>query len=146
MSSFQQVRGAIAKLTSDALTAAGVPFADQHWDNVGETPTKDAAGTYAVINISIPQVVTETIGCDGAEAIIGSCNVLLYSPKRQGMKPAEDVMQAVMKAWVKVNKGGSNEGGVYLHTRNVNGPSPLAPDERPHQVTSLSCAFSARVP
>jgi hypothetical protein len=136
----------MAKLTSDALVAAGLPFADQHWDNVGETPAKDVAGTYAVVNISIPQVVTETIGCDGAEAIIGSCNVLLYSPKRQGMKPAEDIMQAVMKAWVKVNKGGSNEGGVYLRTRNVNGPNPLAPDERPHQVTSLSCAFTARVP
>jgi hypothetical protein len=142
----QDVRGAIAKLTSDALVAAGIPFADQHWDNVGETPGKDAAGTYAAVSISFPQVVTETIGCDGAEAIIGSCNVLLYSPKRQGMKPAEDIMQAVMKAWVKVNKGGSNEGGVYLRTRNVNGPNPLAPDERPHQVTSLSCAFTARVP
>ena len=144
--SFQQVRGAMAKLTSDALVAAGVPFADQHWDNVTEKPSKDAAGTYAAVSISFPQVVTETIGCDGAEAIIGSCNVLLYSPKRQGMKPAEDIMQAVMKAWVKVNKGGSNEGGVYLRTRNVNGPNPLAPDERPHQVTSLSCAFTARVP
>ena len=78
---FQQVRGAMAKLTSDALVAAGVPFADQHWDNVGETPTKDAAGTYAVVTLAIPQVVTETIGCDGADAIIGSCNVLLYTPK-----------------------------------------------------------------
>jgi hypothetical protein len=53
--SFQQVRGAIAKLTSDALATGGVPFADQHWDNVGETPGKDAAGTYAVINISFPR-------------------------------------------------------------------------------------------
>ena len=78
--SIQDVRGAIAKLTSDALVAAGVPFADQHWDNVTETPSKDAAGTYAAVSISFPQVVTETIGCDGAEAIIGSCNVLLYSP------------------------------------------------------------------
>lgn len=151
MSSFQQVRGAIAKLTSDALTAAGVPFADQHWDNVSETPSKDADGTYAVVNISIPQTLVETIGCDGADAIIGSCNVLIYSPKGKGMKPAEDILQGVIHAWVKCNKGGSNEGGVYLRTRNVNGPNAISGgtiDEtrRPHQVTSLSCAFTARVP
>ena len=146
MSTFQDVRGAMAKLTSDALTSAGVPFADQAFDGVQETPSKDAAGTYAKINISFPQVVTETIGCDGADAIIGSCNVLVYSPKGQGMKPAEDVMQAVMKEWVRVNKGGVNESGVFLRTRNVNGPNALAPDERPHTVTQLSCAFTARVP
>jgi hypothetical protein len=145
MSTFQQVRGAIAKLTSDALTAAGVPFADQSFDNVQETPSKDSAGTYAKINISFPQVVTETIGCEGADAIIGSCNVLVYSPKGQGMKPAEDVMQAVLREWVRVNRVLTNEGGVHLRTRNVNGPNALAPDERPHQVTQLSCAFTARV-
>jgi hypothetical protein len=143
--SYQQVRGAIAKLTSDALTAAGVPFADQHWDNVTETPSKDAAGTYAVVNISFPQTVTETIGCDGADQIVGSCNVLLYSPKRKGMKPAEDVMQKVLKEWVRVNRALVNEGGVRLRTRNINGPNRLAPDERPHSVVSMSCAFTARV-
>lgn len=143
---FQSVRGAVAKLTSDALVAAGIPFADQHWDNVGETPTKDPSGSYAVINISIPQVVTETIGCDGVDSIIGSCNVLLYMPKQQGMKPAEDICQGVMKEWVRVNKALVNEGGVHLRTRNINGPNPLAPDARPHQVVSLSCAFTARVP
>ena len=145
MSSFQDVRGAMAKLTSDALTSAGVPFADQAFDNVTETPSKDSAGTYAKILISFPQVVTETIGCDGADAIIGSCNVLVYSPKGQGMKPAEDVMLAVLKEWVRVNRALVNEGGVHLRTRNVNGPNALAPGERPHQVTQLSCAFTARV-
>jgi hypothetical protein len=150
MSIFQDVRGAMAKLTSDALTSAGVPFADQSFDNVQETPSKDAAGTYAKINISFPQVVTETIGCKGADAIIGSCNVLVYSPKGQGMKPAEDVMQAVIKAWIAENAkpmppkpavGGKTV--VSIRTRNINGPNALAPDERPHQVTQLSCAFTA---
>jgi hypothetical protein len=143
MSSFQDVRGAMAKLTSDVLAAAGVPCV---FDNVEETPPKDAAGRYAVINISFPQVVTETIGCEGMDSIIGSCNVLLYGPKREGMKPAEDLMQKVLKEWVRVNKALVNEGGVHLRTRSINGPSALAPDERPHLVVSLSCAFTARVP
>jgi hypothetical protein len=145
MSSFQDVRGAMQKLTSDALTAAGVPFAQHCFDNTVETPPADPAGTYAVLNLSFPQVVTETIGCEGADRIIGSANLLLYSPKRQGMKPAEDICQAVLKEWVRVNKAAVNYQGVHLRTRNINGPSVLAPDERPHQVVSLSCAFTARV-
>jgi hypothetical protein len=143
--SFQQIRGAMAKLTSDALVVAGVPLADQVFDNTVETPPKDPAGTYAVLNLSFPQVAVEAIGCDGADLIVGSANLLLYTPKRQGMKPAEDVMQAVLKEWVRVNKATVNEGGVHLRTRNINGPSALAPDERPHSVVSLSCAFTARV-
>jgi len=142
MSSFQQVRGAMAKLTSDELVKAGVPCV---FDNVEETPPKDAAGRYAVINISFPQVVTETIGCEGVDSIIGSCNVLLYGPKREGMKPAEDLMQKVLKEWVSVNRGMVNYQGVHLRTRNINGPSALASDERPHSVVSLNCAFTARV-
>ena len=150
MSIFQDVRGAMAKLTSEALVAAKVSLADQHWDNVTETPSKDAAGTYAKIVISFPQVVTETIGCDGADAIIGSCNVLVYTPKGKGMRPAEEVMQAVIKAWIAENAkrmppkppvGGKTV--VSLRTRNINGPNALAPDERPHSVVQLSCAFTA---
>jgi hypothetical protein len=144
--SIQDVRGAIAKLTSDALMAAGVPFADQHWDNVGETPSKDAAGTYAVINISIPQLTEETIGCEGVDAILGSVNVLLYTPKGQGMKPAEDTLLAVVKAWIAENAKRGSTTAPTLRVRNINGPNGLAPDQRPHQVTSLSAAFTARVP
>jgi hypothetical protein len=143
--SFQQIRGAMAKLTSDALVVAGVPLTSQVFDNTAETPPKDPAGTYAVLNLSFPQAVMETIGCDGADQIIGSANLLLYSPKRQGMKPAEDICQVVLKEWVRVNRATVNEGGVHLRTRNINGPSVLAPDERPHSVVSLSCAFTARV-
>ena len=132
----------MAKLTSDALTAGGVLFPDQQvFDNVQETPPAD---TYAVISISFPQTVIEAIGCEGADHIIGSCNVVLYTAKGKGMKPAEDTLQAVIKEWVRVNKGLVNEGGVHLKTRNISGPNALAPDQRPHQVTQLSCAFTAR--
>ena len=150
MSTFQDVRGAMEKLTSDALTSAGVPFADQSFDNVQETPSKDSAGTYAKINISFPQTVVEGIGCKGADLIVGSCNVLVYTPKGKGMKPAEDVMQAVIKAWIGENAKGvpppppvNGNTVVSLRTRNINGPNALAPDERPHLVTQLSCAFTA---
>jgi hypothetical protein len=147
MASFQDVRGAMAKLTSDALTAGGMPFMAQVFDNVQETPPAD---TYAVISISFPQTVIEAIGCEGADHIIGSCNVVLYTAKGKGMKPAEDTLQAVIKEWVRVNKGLVNEGGVRLKTRNISGPNSLAgttEDGRqvPRQVTQLSCAFTARV-
>ena len=139
--SFQQVRGAMAKLTSDALAAGGIPFAAQVFDNVQETPP---ATTYAVISISFPETVVEAIGCEGSDRIVGSCNVVLYTPKGKGMKPAEDIMQAVIKEWVRVNRGLVNEGGVHLKTRNISGPNALAPDQKPKQVTQLSCAFTAR--
>ena len=142
MSSFQQVRGAMQKLTSDALVAGGIPFAAHCFDNVQETPPADS---YAVISISFPQVVTETVGCEGMDHIIGGCNVVLYTPKGKGMKPAEDIVQAVIKGWVSVNKGGVNYQSVHLKTRSIEGPNALAPDQRPHQVTQLSCAFFARV-
>jgi hypothetical protein len=149
MSSFQDVRGAMAKLTSKALEAAKVTLANQAFDNTLETPPKDAAGTYAVVSISFPSTVIEDIGCEGVEHIIGSCNVVLYTPKRAGMLPAETIMQAVIKEWVRVNKALVNEGGVHLKTRNLSGPNALGGgtiDEarRPHQVTQLSCAFTAR--
>ena len=146
MSSFQQVRGAMQKLTSDALVAGGIPFAAHCFDNVQETPPADS---YAVISISFPQVVTETVGCEGMDHIIGGCNVVLYTPKGKGMKPAEDTLQAVIKEWVRVNKALVDEGGVHLRTRNISGPNTLGggtEDERrrPYQVTQLSCAFTAR--
>jgi hypothetical protein len=133
------------KLTSDALVTGGIPFADQSFDNVQETPPQDSSGTYARINISFPETVLDTIGCEGLERILGTCNVLVYTPKRKGMKPAEDIMQAVIKGWVSVNRGGVNYQSVHLKTRNIEGPNALAPDQRPHQVTQLSCAFTARV-
>jgi len=142
---FQAVRGAMQKLTSDALIAAGIPFTQHCFDNVQEDPPVDPSGSYAVINLSFPQSVVEMIGCDGADAIIGSCNLLVYTPKRQGMKPAEDIMQSVLKAWVDANRWSSNYQAVHLRTRNINGPNTLAPDARPHQATALTCAFTARV-
>jgi hypothetical protein len=139
---FQLVRGAMQKLTSDALVAGGLPFEQHCFDNAQETPP---SGTYAVINLSFPQVVLEAIGCEGTEAVIGGCTVLLYSPRGQGMKPAEDALTHVLKAWIGSNKAMVNQGGVHLRTRNIDGPNGLAPDERPYQVTALSCTFTARV-
>ena len=147
MASFQDVRGAMAVLTRDALEAGKIARAAIVFDNVGETPPAD---TYAVISISFPQTVIETIGCEGMDHIIGSCNVVLYTPKKLGMKTAEDTLQAVIKEWVRVNKAGvvlldtASKPTVHLHIRNISGPNALAPDQRPHQVTQLSCAFTAR--
>jgi hypothetical protein len=145
----------MANLTSVALVGGGatwgVPVADQSFDNTKETPPKDAAGRYAVINISFPQTVIQDIGCEGADRIVGTCNVLLYTPKREGMKPAEEALLAVTKAWVGVNRRFPSAGvsikqnGVSLATRDISGPNALASDQRPHQVTSLSCAFTARI-
>ena len=147
MATFQDVRGAMAKLVSDALTAAGIPFDDQTFDNVRETPPQDAGGRYATISISFPETVIETIGCEGMDRIIASCNVVLYTPKDEGMKPAEDIAQAVIHAWVQANKAVQGvawpRGTIRLKTWNINGPNVLAPDQRPHQVTQLSCAFNA---
>lgn len=142
---FQDVRGAMQKLTSDALTTGGVPFADQIFDNVGETPPQDSSGTYAKINISFPEMVLDAIGCDGVERVLGTCNVLVYTPKGKGMKPAEDIAQAVIKGWISVNPATQDYRGIRLKTRNLEGPNGLAPDQRPHQVTQLSCAFTAHV-
>ena len=142
---FQRVRGAMAKLTSEGLALGGIPLADQAFDNVQESPGKDAAGAYAVVSISFPQTVVEAIGCEGADLIVGTCNVLVYAPRQQGMVAAEAAMQAVLKEWVRVNMAAVNYQGVHLRTRGVSGPNTLAPDQRPHQAVQLSCSFTARV-
>jgi hypothetical protein len=154
MASFQNVRGTMQRLTSDALTSGGVPFVDQVFDNVQETPPQDGSGTYAKINIGFPETVLDVIGCEGTERIMGTCNVLVYTPKGKGMKPAEDIVQAVIKGWGNVNKSHAPANSfdpdpkrpdVYLKIRNIEGPNALVPDQRPHQVTQVSCAFFARV-
>ena len=145
MATFQDIRGPLQKLTSDALVAAGIPFNQHCFDNVQEEPPVDPTGSYAVINISFANTVSGTIGCEGADRIVGSCNLLVYTPKKKGMKPAEDIMQAVVREWVRVNRAMTNEGNAYLRTWNISGPNGLAPDQRPFLVTQMSCAFSARV-
>jgi hypothetical protein len=138
----------MAKLTSDALVTAKVVLANQAFDNTLETPPKDATGTYAVISINFPSTMIETIGCEGMEQIIGSCSVVLYTPKCEGMIPAETVMQEVIKEWVRVNRGLQKDptkpNPLRLKTRNISGPNALTPDQRPHQVTQLSCVFTAK--
>ncbi len=141
--SLQQVRGAMAKITSDALTAAGIPFNYQYFDNVQETPA-GAETAYAVIFISFPRITIDTIGCDGAEAIQGTCNVNMYMPKRMGMKPGEDVAIAVLTEWNRLNKNDvADRSNIRLHTTNKNGPNALAPNNLPHQIVNLSCSFTA---
>jgi len=147
MASFQDVRGAMAKLVSDALIAAGIPFADQVFDNVQETPPQDSSGSYARVLINFPRTTLETIGCEGVDRIIASCNVVLYTPKGKGMKPAEDIAQHVIKEWVRVNKaiqGSAAPNPIRLKTWSIVGPNALAPDQGPHQVTQFACAFTAR--
>lgn len=146
MGSYQDLRGAMARLTSDALESAGIPLALQTFDNVQETPPADPGASYASIAISFPQAISEAIGCEGADRIVGSCNVILYTPKGQGMKPAEDIAQAVLREWARVNRAvqavGATPNPMRLKTWSVNGPNALAPDQRPHQLTQLSCAFT----
>jgi hypothetical protein len=62
------------------------------------------------------------------------------------MKPAEDTLLTVTKAWIAENAKRGSTTTTTLRVRNINGPNGLAPDQRPHQVTSLSAAFTARVP
>lgn len=144
---FQPIRGAISKVVSDALVAAGVPFDHQVWDNVQETPPADPTGTYASTAISFISPTVQTIGCEGMDAVRGTCNVLILTPKRQGAKPAEDIALEVVKAWCGINGHRDSALDPYrIRTYGHRGPTMLAPDQGPHAIWSVSCTFTGSVP
>ena len=143
--SYQPVRGNIEKTTYDALRTGGVDADHIFFDNFGETPPGPDA-TYAVVSLSFDQTVEDVVGCEGVEDLRGSLNCAIYTPKKQGSKPGEDIALDVVKGWVQTNRLATTHltGVEQLAFRNITGPSTLAPTSAPHHVNVLTCAFIAR--
>lgn len=143
--SYQAVRGAIEKTTYDSVSLAGIAADHVFFDNFGETPPGPDV-PYAVISLSFDQTVQDVVGCEGVEDLRGSLNCAIYTPKQKGSMPGEDIAAKVVKAWVSTNKIGTAHlaGVAQLAFRNITGPSTLAPDQRPHHVNVVTCAFIAR--
>ena len=129
---FQDVRGYFEQACHLALVTAGVADADISFDNWGETAAP-ADRSYAVVALSFGNSVEDTLSCEGLENLRGSLQVNIYTPKQKGSKLGEDIALAVLKAWNTINKHGTSHG-----------PTTIAPDQRPHHVNVISCAFTAR--
>ena len=142
---YQGVRGYFEEACYKALMAAGVADADISFDNWGETAAP-ADRPYAVVALSFGNSVEDTLSCEGLENLRGSLQVNVYTPKQKGSKPGEDIALAVLKAWGTINKHGTSHAPLLRATcRNISGPTTIAPDQRPHHVNVVSCAFTARV-
>jgi hypothetical protein len=141
---FQDVRGYFEKACYSALMTAGVPAADISFDNYGETAAP-ADRPYAVVALSFGNSVEDTLSCEGLENLRGSLQVNVYTPKQKGSKSGEEIALAVLKAWNTINRHGTSHAPLIRATcRDINGPTTIAPDQRPHHVNVVSCAFSAR--
>ena len=141
---FQTVRGYFEKITYQGLRLAGVSADHIFFDNTAETPPSPDA-TYAVISLTFADVVTPTIGCDGGEDLKGTLRCNIYSPKMQGSKPGEDACLEVIKSWTRINRATVDHAAlVKASTWNIDGPRTIAPDERPHHVNVITCAFRGR--
>lgn len=140
---YQSVRGALEKLTYDALRTASIAAADIFFDGVGETPPGPSV-PYATVALSFTDTVEDLVGCEGSEHLRGSIVVNIYTPKNQGSKAGEDVCLEVVKAWSKLGAWVNTAGLVQASTRNITGPTTLRDDQRPHHGHNITCAWHAR--
>ena len=143
--SYQNVRGYFEQACYTALTTAGVAAADISFDNYGETAAP-ADRPYAIVALSFGGTVEDTLSCEGLERLRGSLQVNIYTPKQKGSKPGEDISLEVIKAWNAINATKAFTAPLLnAACHNIEGPATLAPDQRPHSVNVVSCAFKARV-
>ena len=143
--SYQNVRGYFEQACYTALTTAGIAAADISFDNYGETAAP-ADRPYAIVALSFGGTVEDTLSCEGLERLRGSLQVNIYTPKQKGSKPGEDISLEVIKAWNAINATKTFTAPLLNAVcHNIEGPATLAPDQRPHSVNVVSCAFKARV-
>ena len=142
---FQLIRGSLEERARQDLNAAGVDKNLIAFDNVGETPGK-ADETYAVVSLSFTDTVQDTVACEGIEDLRGSIQVNVYTPRNECSKQGEDLCLAVMKGWQEINKWRAQPTDPILQMciRNIEGPTTLAPDTRPHHVNVVSATWICR--
>ena len=142
---FQLIRGSLEERAKDDLNNAGVGTPLIFFDNVGETPGK-ADETYAVVSLSFTDTVQDTVACEGIEDLRGSIQCTIYTPRNEGSKQGEDICLEVMKGWQEINKWRAQPGDPILQMciRNIEGPTTLAPDTRPHSVHVVSATWICR--
>lgn len=145
MTSFQAIRGAYEKATYDALRTAGIAADHVFFDNFGDTPPGPEA-PYALVSLTFANIVQDMVGCEGIEDLRGTLQCNVYTPKKKGSKPGEDICAEVIKGWIAINQRATVHptGVAQAAVRNVDGPRTIAPDARPHHVNVISCAFVAR--
>ena len=143
--SFQPIRGAFEKATYDALRTAGVGADAVFFDNFGETPPGPDV-SYALVSLTFDDTVQDVVGCKGVEDLRGTLQCNVYTPKKRGSKPGEDICLEVIKGWLAINQRTTAHptGVEQAAVRNLDGPRTIAPDARPHHVNVISCAFLAR--
>jgi len=143
--SYQPIRGLFEKTTYDALRTAGVDADAIFFDNFGETPPGPDT-SYAVVTLTFDSTVEDVIGCEGAENLRGTLQCNVYTAKKQGSKPGEDICLDVVQGWLALNRRSTAHptGVAEAVVRNLDGPRTVAQDVRPHHVNVVSCAFYAR--
>ena len=143
MASFQDVRGYFENQCFVALQAGGIAAGDIAFDNYLETPAP-ADRSYAIVSLTFGQTVTDTIGCEGADNLLGTLQCNIYTPKQQGSVAGETAALEVLKAWTAINKHGTNHTPLaHAACRGIEGPITIAPDQRPHHANVVSCTIIA---
>ena len=142
---FQLIRGSLEERAKDDLNNAGVGTPLIFFDNVGDSPGK-ADEIYAVVSVSFTDTVQDTVACEGIEDLRGSIQVNVYTPRNEGSKQGEDICLEVMKGWQEINKWRAQPTDPILQMciRNIEGPTTLAPDTRPHSVHVVSATWICR--
>ena len=146
--SFQTVRGIFEARAKQDLLAAGVANDAIFFDNIGETP-KGSRGTYALVSLSFTNPIQDVIACEGKEDLRGSLQVNVYTPKNEGSKAGEDICLEVIKGWNAINASPRTMyvpgSPIYAAAvRAIEGPTTIAPDQRPHHVNVVAATWIAR--
>ena len=147
MATFQDIRGLLEARAMQDLRAAGIAPNKIFFDNVGETPGASNE-SYAVVSLSFTNTIIDTVYCEGIEDLRGSIQVNVYTPKNLGSVPGENICSEVIKGWQEINKWRPQPTDPLQQAciRNIEGPTTLAPTDRPHAVHVISATWMARLP
>ena len=133
--SFQTIRAYIETSVNDAFTALTKPV-PVVFDSVGGEPP----GTEYVQLTIVYNTFSEPILCleeNGIEAISGTIQMAIYSPRGNGMARLEELGAVAMNVINKLRKNGFSAGAALGPVHVLSGDDPLA-------LSNVSAPFMAR--
>jgi len=136
----QKICAAIEKPFNTAFKALTPPV-KIYFDNVTAMPP-DAPGEYVRINITFGMTSEDALGCllDRAR---GAIIVRIFTPKNAGAARARQLATSARTVLEDLAKGPKGVSGIFLRTRDVEGPAFFADSTEPHFVARLEATWQA---
>lgn len=137
---YQKICAAIEKPLNTAFRALTPPV-KIYFDNVIGMPP-DAPGEYVMVNITFGMTSEDTLDCllDRAR---GAIIVRIFTEKNAGGKRARELSATVRNVLENLAKTKKGVSGVFLKTRDVEGPTFFLDNAQPHFMARVEASWQA---